>query len=525
MNKFFLGIILSFSLSVFAKDLTAEQKLMEFNQLLGQIHNSYGPLEYKQKVIGIDLKKLETQYRTAIEASKNNSEYYELILRFVGEFRDTHFLARIPSKKRAALPLGTDLVQGKVLVAELDTKQLPEDKYPIKRGDQIVSIDGQPVMDMVKDFSVRRGQGYSRTSERMSAMYLTSRPASLFPLPLAKEAKLEIKSRETGKVTEFSIPWTLSGSDWETTVAATIPSPFFKELSIIDNLEKDLGPSLERTYMCSGTTRVKKPENAVMVTEAPFVSYYYPTEKGNVGYLRIPHYVPQIFGMDDATAFAIYEYAVRELEQHTVGLIIDQDHNCGGSVDYLNKLSTLFVLQPTKQIQFRLTANKEFLLLMDSWMEQLNPQTIEYKEAEKMVGVIKKSYDAGEFLTPPTTLTLSELVYPNPVRYTKPIVMLIDEMSASGGDAFPSMLQGNGRAVLLGTRTAGAGGHVTEMAPLSFSRIEINMTRSLFYRPDGVEVENNGAVPNIPYTITEDDFVNGYVGYREFYTKKLLELL
>ena len=103
--------------------------------------------------------------------------------------------------------------------------------------------------------------------------------------------------------------------------------------------------------------------------------------------------------------------------------------------------------------------------------------------------------------------------------------MLIDEMSGSGGDAFPAMLQGNGRAVLLGTRTMGAGGHVVEMPPLNHSGISPRMTKSLFYRPDGVAVENNGAVPDISYTITRDDFVYEYRGYQKFYTEKLLGLI
>ena len=43
--------------------------------------------------------------------------------------------------------------------------------------------------------------------------------------------------------------------------------------------------------------------------------------------------------------------------------------------------------------------------------------------------------------------------------------------------------------------------------------------------PDGVEVENNGAVPQIPYEITPADFTKGYVPYRQFYTEKVLELI
>ena len=103
--------------------------------------------------------------------------------------------------------------------------------------------------------------------------------------------------------------------------------------------------------------------------------------------------------------------------------------------------------------------------------------------------------------------------------------MTIDELSGSGGDAFPSLMQGYGRAKLVGTRTMGAGGHVEQIPALYYSQISLNMTKSLFFRPDGVAVENNGAAPDFPYTITRDDFVYGYRNYFAFTLGKLFEQL
>ena len=51
------------------------------------------------------------------------------------------------------------------------------------------------------------------------------------------------------------------------------------------------------------------------------------------------------------------------------------------------------------------------------------------------------------------------------------------------------------------------------------------MTKSLFYRPDGVAVENHGAEPNIPYTITRDDFIYEYKGYQKAYLAALFEMI
>ncbi|MBI3018067.1 MAG: hypothetical protein HYY62_08805 [Deltaproteobacteria bacterium] len=66
---------------------------------------------------------------------------------------------------------------------------------------------------------------------------------------------------------------------------------------------------------------------------------------------------------------------------------------------------------------------------------------------------------------------------------------------------------------------------MVELPPLNNSGIQLRMTKSLFYRPDGVAVENNGAIPDFPYTITRDDFVYKYKNYQKFYLQKLLELL
>ena len=50
---------------------------------------------------------------------------------------------------------------------------------------------------------------------------------------------------------------------------------------------------------------------------------------------------------------------------------------------------------------------------------------------------------------------------PSPIVYTKPIIVLIDEFSISAADIFPSMIQDNKRAILVGMRSSGGGGSVS----------------------------------------------------------------
>ncbi len=82
--------------------------------------------------------------------------------------------------------------------------------------------------------------------------------------------------------------------------------------------------------------------------KTPLIAYYHPTKHGNIGYLRNPHYMPvnKTTGEQEfELRFEQYKYAVKILEEQTVGLINDQDHNCGGSVGYLTNMASLFLNQ------------------------------------------------------------------------------------------------------------------------------------------------------------------------------------
>jgi C-terminal processing protease CtpA/Prc len=92
------------------------------------------------------------------------------------------------------------------------------------------------------------------------------------------------------------------------------------------------------------------------------------------------------------------------------------------------------------------------------------------------------------------------------IAYTKPLIVLVDEMSASGGDAFAATIQDNARGPLLGWRTMGAGGNVETWQAGSYSLGFTSVTESLMNRKDPVKtaeyptapyVENIGVRPDI----------------------------
>ncbi len=80
---------------------------------------------------------------------------------------------------------------------------------------------------------------------------------------------------------------------------------------------------------------------------------------------------------------------------------------------------------------------------------------------------------------------------------------------------FPALMQDNHRAVLMGHTTMGAGGHLWDdpQLVLKNSGMNVDLTRSLIYRADGSLIENSGVTPEVPYDVTEEDFMTGFQPY------------
>ena len=533
-------LCVGFGLNSEAHLLTEEEKQSDLMQLKSLIQSGYGPLEYKRSR-GIELDELTHRYMELSKSTKTNADFYYLLVKMVAEFQDSHFGSRLPTDYETYLPFHTDYVQGKVLIEEIDREELSEEDFPFEKGDEIVEFADKPVGEILDQLQLYVSMGYAPSARRIAAMAISRRRANRMPTE-SGVVSMKIRKGTSQVIKTVELEWQEKGeqspallSEEGSGEGPTEEDHWASDINDYDRLSVQnlwgdyLGESVGRKYFCSGKTRIEKPEEATVIMEEPFVAYYHSTPKGNVGYLRIPHYSPQNQETQEPEydlRFAQYEYAISELEKNTVGLVIDQDHNCGGSVAYLERMLGLFMADEYSSIQFQLLASHQEYLAFKKWLDEGNKHTLGYQGRKRTLELIKKHWLDGDFMTPMTSIFGIEKRKPHGgVRYTHPIIVLIDEMSGSGGDAFPAMMQGLGRAQLLGTRTMGAGGHVEAQPPLNFSRVGFRMTKSLFFRPDGVAVENNGAVPDIEYQITRNDFLYDFVEYREFYLSKLLELI
>lgn len=530
LRKVILIMAMSFSFAAGAATLTEAQKLADFHQLIGLIDAQYGPKMYKKEHLGIDLQDLAATYEEKIKQTKTNGEFYYLMVQFVATFKDGHFNISIPSQKLASLGFTTDYIDGRVLIDEVDQKVLPN--FAFQRGDEIVLFNKLPVEVELNAIKPYIANGNDATITRIAAISLSHRRAARMPAPTGS-VEVGIRHGTSDIVDIVTLDWKQTGEaldEQDGFFPQNMLSPAFRtdysQISIKDLMVDIQSPAL-KSFRCSGETRIEIPKDATILTKAPFVSYYHPTEKGNIGYLRIPHYHWEGPGQKslNAEVFAQYSYVIDQLEKNTVGLVIDQDHNCGGSVELVEQTAALFIPKEYPGLEFQLLANKTEYLQFRSWMNEVPENTFERTGTKEALDLILEHWKKGNYLTPKTTLHGSISVRPAQYRYTKPVVLLTDEMSGSGGDAFPGLMQGHARAKVIGNRTMGLGGHVEEIPPLYNSGLSLRMTKSLFYRPDGVAVENNGVQPDVKYIPSRDDFVYGFRDYQKFYLNELFKML
>jgi hypothetical protein len=213
-------------------------------------------------------------------------------------------------------------------------------------------------------------------------------------------------------------------------------------------------------------------------------------------------------------------------------LVLDLTQNPGGSAGLANAFATLLTDRPVRTAVGALHADtlwvQEFLAAARTAKVAADRATFTARAQ-----AVQDALDAGDFLTPPVPFTGVSLhkdflgknvLDPNTnANWTKPVLLLTDELSFSACDMFPAVLRQNGIAESFGERTGGGGGNVELVKTLQSSRAEMRSTRSLVYvaREDGVDlpprdqdlIENNTRVPEHVYHRSVADLRAGWVDY------------
>lgn len=84
--------------------------------------------------------------------------------------------------------------------------------------------------------------------------------------------------------------------------------------------------------------------------------------------------------------------------------------------------------------------------------------------------------------------------YPNPKHYTKPMIVLIDRLSASASEIFAGAIQDYNRGLVVGSQSFGKG-TVQQVTDLNHGALKL--TEAKYYRISGDSTQHRGVIPNV----------------------------
>ena len=567
-KPFALLLSLLFALPAVAQ-LSTDQRAFDFQVLASLYAKRYAPASWKRQLLNVDIFNI-APWLTRVRAAKDDIEFLELCKEYVSSFDDLHTSFSAPGSLVADTGLFTDIYDGKVYVDGVNRTTLPRARYAIDVGDEVISLDGKPVEEVLTETMRLQKMGNPITTRRYAADLLTFRTVSELPrtVLLGDTLELELKQLD-GETRKFTIPWVKTG--YAPVKIGPVPSPRAES----EEPEDAMG-TLLRAWNRNSQWKVASnnwvarrfaqvelnrdelegwvlgwgSRTPTFTPPAGFVqrlgrgaadfhySGTYMSDGKRIGYLRIPNFAPP----SNATATRELAGEVAFFRQNTDGLVVDVQRNTGGGCYLLTAAAYLIPqrfwffgeeLRPSIDLiaAYQSTAELARRLRVDQWLID----TIDFQ-----VGMIKTAYAENRGVTGP--IPGCSFTFENEpatdqagrvIAYEKPLIVLTDEFSTSAGDIFPAMMQDNKRGPLVGARTNGAGGSISGWDTGFFMEASATNTNSLVTRremratqgyPTSSYIENVGAQPDIPLErMTVENLKSGGRQFTDGFSRIIVE--
>jgi len=517
-------------------------------------------------------------------------KFQDLLAALVSSMRDYHVSISFNSTERARLPFLVTGAEGKYFLAYIDREQLPEANFPFQVGDEVVNFDGKPTGEAVQELAAKLGGNTPGTDLRLAELFLTNRRRSrgdqvpqgdvIFTIR-TQDGKLVRAKMAWDYVPELiaqDVPVRDAGLLTAEQPAAVAPesgiddaigAPQVSASSLKSLLSRAVANAIHPLAKIFAAMREEAVDNPFMIgakqsfvpslgkvlwqagKDDPYHAYIFETKDGRkAGFIRIPSYEG---GAKEAKRFG---EIMAKYQKETDALVIDQVNNPGGDVFYMYALLSHLTDKPLKTPHHHLIIGEsnaqEAADLLLQVMQHSNARRAAPKaEAEgddeeqtasgypvtqkflqlfvRFSQFILKQFGAGKRFTDLTYINGVDDIDPAPKaaeRYTKPILLLTNELDFSGGDFFPAIMQDNKRVTQMGVRTSGAGGMVRPFdLPNQFGIADLNATWSIAQRANGQPIENLGVTPDIPYNLTQKDLQTGFAEYRLAIIKAVQNLM
>jgi hypothetical protein len=208
--------------STFA-DLTQQQKVSDFMQLVALYDVNYAPYQLKIQLYNFDLLKIQP-WLAQIAQSKTDVDFYDICVQYVASLQDSHDEFTILSDYAAWMHLDGDIYDGKFLIDYIDRKYLPSKTYPFTIGDELISVDGVAVADLLKKLAPYSVNGSANpvSRQRIAAGTITERYQGWYPLAAVGPTTTIVVLHSDGTIITSTIKWDVQGT--LVTTAGIVPT-------------------------------------------------------------------------------------------------------------------------------------------------------------------------------------------------------------------------------------------------------------------------------------------------------------
>lgn len=562
-----------------------EAMLRDLDNIRNIFQSQYAPIHWKKAYKGWEL---DTAIREAKEKvlGAHSVKSYQIILRdFFNSLEDYHVKVRFYSTEEASLPFQLGYADGGYYIQYVDRKKLSPLFYPINVGDELISFDGRPIEEVIQELKrVELSSEKEGTDHSLACRLLTKRSGAQGAQVPRGPVMIEVRSPFSKVERSYQLIWEYTPErvkdvlDPDAAPEALVKkgkkglrgSGDSKRLqSLVE--QAILGGEMNTALQFSeelrgdqeglgnphdiGARKSFIPPLGRMLMEAgedeEFYWYLCESEDRSrrVGYVRIPFYVPRSMNIEKA----LQEFAViiERMQELSDVLVIDQVNNPGGNKWYLAGLASMLTDQPLYAPKDRMAIDQFWVHLSSLILDQFEGVETD-EDAEEVFGgksmmgmpinyqtvvywrewcrFIIDQWGQGKTLTDPMYIMGMDKIHPHPrVRYTKPIVLLVNELCFSCGDFFPAILSDSkdkSQLRIFGARTAGAGGFVRwHQYPNAFGVYAFSLTGSLAERVDKNPIENLGVQPDVEYALSRYDMQFNYVEYVQAVQELIDELM
>lgn len=548
----------------------------------------YAPTEWKQEYLQWDADAaFEDAKASMIECDRLTVRDYQRIYRnFLGSLNDYHVSTIFYSSEWSAFPIVVKSVNNRYFITnfefqlsltmadlafefdDYDFDRVIDELQKCKVGDEIIAINGVPVHELIEQLidselsGNRTPTGYALAQKMLFARY--GKRGHTVP---TGDFTLTVKPI-FGKQHTVNLAW-LHVSEWvnDPQVKEVETKPANRWQKLEKYLAKDYSVSLAKDLLKSPAAQLLASDDQddeeydwreksfvpplgqiIWETgiEDDFYAYIFKNQKGKkIGYLHIPDF--SAGGALSDIYMDQWIETIKKFEKETEALVVDLNDNPGGNLFYMYGILSLLADKPMNTLKNTEVVVQEDIYNMAVIYNELTA-LLEEEEAEDLEGIslggyplneevvrkiadyaksIVDQWDSGLTRTEPAYVFGIDTIDPHPeVNYSKPILVLTNELDFSCGDMFPAILQDNGRATLFGKTTAGAGGYVRPYFQTSqFGVMLYSLTGSLAYRADGNVIENLGVTPDVSNELTERDLQFGFIDYVRSVNKQIDALI